>query len=38
MSERVLANRWDWAADVAAGLLYLSLALLVVLVGVYVPA
>jgi|RhiMetdeSRZDD1v2_1073273.scaffolds.fasta_scaffold2214802_2 hypothetical protein len=38
MSERVLANTRDWATDVAAALLYLSLALLVVLLGVYVPA
>jgi hypothetical protein len=38
MSERVLANGRDWAADVAAALLYLSLALLVVLLGVHVPA
>jgi hypothetical protein len=38
MTEWVLANRRDWAADAAAALLYLSLALLVVLLGVYVPA
>ena len=38
MSKRVLANTRDWAADVAAALLYLSLALLVVILGVYVPA
>jgi hypothetical protein len=38
MSQRVLANRRDWAADAAAALLYLSLALLVVLLGLYVPA
>jgi hypothetical protein len=38
MSERILANRRDWAADMAAALLYLSVALLVVLRGVYVPA
>jgi hypothetical protein len=38
MRELVLADTRDWAADVAAALLYLSLALLVVLLGVYVPA
>jgi hypothetical protein len=38
MSERILANRRDWAADMAAALLYLSVALLVVLLGVYVPS
>jgi hypothetical protein len=38
MSERVLVNRRDWAADGAAALLYLSLALLLVLLWAYVPA
>jgi hypothetical protein len=38
MSERVVEERRDWASDVVGAMLYSILAVLVVLLGVCIPA